>query len=90
MGLLDEAERLFQEAAQNDPSDAVAVMGLARVAVERGDDLEAYRLASRASTLDEANDPAAAMTLRLHEILTARGERLELPARLRRRQEARR
>jgi tetratricopeptide (TPR) repeat protein len=88
MGLLDQAEALYHAALAEDPDDAVAVMGLARVAVERAEDAEAFRLAARASALDPGNEAAAALVLRLHEILSARGDQVVLPPHLRRRRKA--
>lgn len=82
MGLLDEAEGLYRRVLEGDPRNAIAVVGLARVAVERGADAEAYRLARRAIELDPENLAAMTMATRLHEVLTMRGEKLEaLPGR---------
>ena len=79
VGLLDEAERLYRQAADADPSDAIAVVGLARVALERADDAGALRLAWRALAIDPGNDAAVRLAARLEEVLTTRGE--ALPAR---------
>ena len=83
MGRLDDAERLYRKALEADPRNAIAVVGLARLSIERGDDLEAYRLAGRALELDPENAAAVRMAMRLHEVLGARGEPVELPPRLR-------
>ncbi len=83
MGRLDEAERLYRQALTSDPRNAIAVVGLARLAVERGDDGEAFRLASQALELDPENAAAVRMTMRLHEVLSGRGEAVALPPRLR-------
>jgi tetratricopeptide (TPR) repeat protein len=83
MGRLDEAERLYRQALASDPRNAIAVMGLARLAVERGEDGEAFRLATRALQLDPENAAAVRMAVRLYEVLTGRGERIELPASVR-------
>ena len=83
MGRLDEAERLYRQALDADPRNAIATVGLARLAVERGDDAEAYRLAGRALELDPENAAAVRLAMRLHEVLGARGERVELPPALR-------
>jgi tetratricopeptide (TPR) repeat protein len=83
MGRLDDAERLYRKALEVDPRNAIAVVGLARLAIERGDDREAYRLAGQALELDPDNAAAVRLAVRLHEVLGARGESVELPARLR-------
>lgn len=83
MGRLDDAERLYRKALEADPRNAIAVVGLARLAIERGDDHEAYRLAGRALELDPENAAAVRLAMRLHEVLRTRGEPVELPPRLR-------
>jgi len=85
MGRLDDAERLFRQALDADPRNAIATVGLARLAIERGQDTEAYRLAERALELDPENAAAVRLAVRLHEVLGARGEGVDLPPTLRRR-----
>ena len=89
MGRLDDAERLYRKALDADPRNAIAVVGLARLAIERGDDHEAYRLAGRALELDPENAAAVRLAMRLHEVFGARGESVELPPRLRTGQDGR-
>ena len=73
-GRIDEAERLYRQAAGADPRSSIAVVGLARVALERGDDLEAWRLGRRALGIDPENVAAQRLTQRLDEVYTYRGE----------------
>ena len=76
MGLLDQAERLYRQAVDADPRNGIAVVGLARVALERGDDRRALQLAWRALAIDPENDVAVRLAARLEEVLTTRGEAL--------------
>jgi Tfp pilus assembly protein PilF len=76
MGLLDQAEHLYRQAVDADPRNAVAVTGLARVALERGDEGRALQLAWRAQAIDPEYDIAVRLAARLEEVLTTRGEPL--------------
>ena len=76
MGLVDQAERLYRQAADADPRNSIAVVGLARVALERADDAEALRQARRALAIDPENVAADRLVARLEEVMTARGEAL--------------
>jgi len=78
VGLLDQAERLYAQAVAADPRNSIAVVGLARVALERADDGEAYRLAREALAIDPENVAAARVAGRLEEIYASRG--LPVPA----------
>lgn len=75
VGRLDEAARLYGQAAANDPRNSIAVVGLARVALERGDEREAHRLGRRALEIDPENVAAKRLVARLEEVAAARGER---------------
>ncbi|MEO5884607.1 MAG: hypothetical protein ABIQ58_03725, partial [Candidatus Limnocylindrales bacterium] len=57
-GRIDRAEVLYRQVADADPRNSIAVVGLARVALERADELGAYLLARRALTIDPENDAA--------------------------------
>jgi hypothetical protein len=73
-GRIDRAEEIYRQVAESDPRNSIAVVGLARVALERGDDLGAYLLARRALTIDSENDAARRLATRLEEVLATRGE----------------
>lgn len=73
IGLLDRAEALYQQVARADPRNSIAVVGLARVALERSDELQALTLARRALTIDPQNDAGQRMVQRLEEVLRHRG-----------------
>jgi Tfp pilus assembly protein PilF len=75
-GLVDQAERLYRQAIAADPRNSIAVVGLARVALERADDARALQLAWRAQAIDPENVAAARLAARMEEVLTARGETL--------------
>lgn len=60
-GEADAAERLYAQIAEADPRNAIAVVGLARVALARGDAGAARTLAERALAIDA--DEAAAERL---------------------------
>jgi hypothetical protein len=73
-GLIDQAERLYQQVAASDPKSSIAVMGLARVALERGDDRTAYLHARAALAIDADNPAAQHLVMRLTEVMAGRGE----------------
>lgn len=75
-GLIDQAERLYRQAAESDPRNSIAVVGLARVAIERGNDEAAYGLGMAALEIDPENQAARRLVDRLAEVMTERGDAL--------------
>lgn len=76
VGLLDQAERYYAQVAAADPRNSIAVVGLARVALERGDQRGAYTFARRALAMDPDNPLASHLSQRMAEIMRGRGEAL--------------
>ena len=74
VGQLEQAERLYRQAADADPRNSIAVVGLARVALDRGDDRGAYTLARQALDIDPENAAAQRLADRLEEVMRYRGE----------------
>ncbi len=68
-GALDQAERAYWQLAELDPTNAIAVAGLARVSLERGDRRLALTFAERALAIDPDNFAAK----RVIETLEGRG-----------------
>jgi hypothetical protein len=74
VGLLDRAEALYRQVAGADPRNAIAIVGLSRVALERGRQHEALVLARQALAIDGENVAARRMVQRLEEVLAYRGD----------------
>ena len=74
VGQLEQAERLYRQAAEADPRNSIAIVGLARVALDRGDDRGAYTLARQALDIDPENAAAQRLADRLDEVMRFRGE----------------
>src|SRR3954466_4590622 len=55
VGRLDQAERLYRQIAASEPQKATALVGLARVALERDDDETCRAFATRALEVDPDN-----------------------------------
>ncbi len=72
VGLLDRAETLYRQVARADPQNSIAVVGLARVTLDRGDDEGALELARRALEIDSENVAAQRMVARLEEVIDYR------------------
>src|ERR1035437_9433419 len=51
-GALDQAEKTYWQLIELDPTNAIAVAGLARVSLERGDERSARTFADRALGID--------------------------------------
>jgi len=79
VGLLDRAESLYRQVAAADPRNSIAVVGLARVALDRGDEEAALELSRRALTIDPENAAAVRMVARLEEVMVFRGDEVPLP-----------
>ncbi|HYI21133.1 MAG TPA: tetratricopeptide repeat protein [Candidatus Limnocylindrales bacterium] len=78
-GMVDQAEQIYTTASQRDPRNSIAVVGLARVALERGDERLAYERACAALAIDPENAAALRLEARLSEVFAARGEPVERP-----------
>jgi tetratricopeptide (TPR) repeat protein len=74
LGLTDQAERIYWQAVETDSRNAIAVVGLARVASERGDDRTALEFARKAREIDPESPAAVRLTARLEEIIATREE----------------
>ncbi len=80
-GRVDRAEQLYRPVAAADPGNSIAVVGLARVALEHADDAGAYLLARQALTIDPENEAAQRLVTRLDEVMRTRGETVpEVPS----------
>lgn len=77
-GRVERAEQLYRQVADADPRNSIAVVGLARVALERADDLGAYLLARRALLIDPENEAARRLAVRLEEVMRTRGDAVPL------------
>ena len=78
-GMVDQAEKIYTTASERDPRNSIAVVGLARVALERGDEQLAYERACAALAIDPENAAALRLEARLSEVFAARGEPVERP-----------
>ena len=74
LGLLDQAEQIFAQTLAHDPANSIALVGLSRVALERGDERASLDFARRAMSIDPENAQAGRMIDRLEEVILERGE----------------
>jgi hypothetical protein len=74
VGLFDKADHLYRTVAERDPRNSIAVVGMARVCLERGDDIGALRLGRRALAIDPENAAAQRLVARLEEVIHTRGD----------------
>jgi hypothetical protein len=79
-GMVDQAERIYATAVEHDPRNSIAVVGLAKVALERGDDRLAYTRACEALAIDPQNAAALRLEARLSEVFASRGEPVDRPS----------
>ena len=79
-GMVDQAEEMYRRVAEQDPQNAIATVGLARVALERGDEGLAYEHACAALEIDRENVAALRLEARLSEVFATRGAPVERPA----------
>jgi tetratricopeptide (TPR) repeat protein len=74
LGLLDQAEQIYEQTLAHDPANAIALVGLSRVALERGDERASLGFARRALSIDPENGQAGRMIDRLEEVIHERGD----------------
>lgn len=73
LGLLDRAESLYRQVAAADAKNAIAVVGLSRVALERGNHHLALEFAREALAIDRENVAAQRLAQRLEEVIAFSG-----------------
>ncbi|MFI5226205.1 MAG: hypothetical protein ACHQ3P_05970 [Candidatus Limnocylindrales bacterium] len=73
MGMVDRAEQLYWQAIETDSRNGIAIVGLAKIAIERGDDATALLFARKALEIDPDNGAAQRITKRLEEAASERG-----------------
>jgi tetratricopeptide (TPR) repeat protein len=79
-GMVDQAEGIYERAIEQDPNNAIAVVGLARVALERGQERLAYERAREALAIDPQNVAAQRLEARLAEVFAERDRPADPPS----------
>jgi thioredoxin-like negative regulator of GroEL len=79
-GMVDQAEGIYQRAIEQDPRNAIAVVGLARIALERGQERLAYERARDALAIDPQNVAAQRLEARLAEVFAERDRPADAPS----------
>ena len=79
LGLLDQAQQIYAQTLAHDPANAIALVGLSRVALERGDERASLGFARRALAIDPENGQAGRMVDRLEEVSRERGDAVPKP-----------
>ena len=74
LGLLDQAQQVYEQTLAHDPANAIALVGLSRVALEHGDERASLGFARRALAIDPENAQAGRMIDRLEEVIRERGD----------------
>ena len=74
LGLLDQAQQIYEQTLAHDPANAIALVGLSRVALEHGDERASLGFARRARLIDPENGQAGRMIDRLEEVIHERGD----------------
>lgn len=74
LGLLDQAERRYWRVLESDPANAIAIVGLGRVALERSDERTALAFGRKALGTDPENSVARRLVDRLEEVIRERGD----------------
>ncbi|HTC86041.1 MAG TPA: hypothetical protein VK656_05025 [Candidatus Acidoferrum sp.] len=72
MGLVDQAEHLYWQAVESDGRNVIAIVGLAKVALARGDDRTALQFARKALELDPEDGAATRLVERLEDLARLR------------------
>lgn len=74
LGLLEQAERRYWQVLESDPANAIAIVGLGRVALERSDERTALAFGRKALGVDPENSVARRLVGRLEEVIRERGD----------------